>query len=162
MDNKNNNIFDKRNVLTNKKSDDEEKLYDIKVNDEGEYVHGNKSKTDDKLEKYRRIVTTAVIGFMELMFLSLAFAAHNIIVTIFMVFIMLLMLVPIAQVYEKDEIVEVISKLYMIGFFSLWFGALGYATYNALKKNNIELALITTPFWLVGIIIVLMIIKRKK
>lgn len=162
MDNKDNNIFDKRKVLANKKSDDDGQLYEIKVNDEGKYVHGNVNKTNDKLEKYRRIVTTVIIGFIELIFLSLIFSAHNIVISVFVVFIMLLLLLPVAQVYENDTIIELITKLCGIGFFSLWFGALGYATYNALKKNNIELALITTPFWLVGIIIVLMIIKRKK
>lgn len=153
-------ILEKRKQLKNK--DDGEKLYEIKKNDKGMYVHGNESKKNETLEKYRKIVTTVVIGFMELIFLSIALTSQNTVIGMFIACIMLLMLVPVAQVYEKDNIVELISKLYLLIFFGFFFGGLGLATYNALKVNNIEIALMTIPFWIVGIIIVIRIILKKK
>ena len=162
MDNKDDNIFEQRKILADNKSNDGEKLYEVKKNSEGIYEHGNKTKSFNQYDKIRKVMSIFIAIFIAFISFNMIIGSNNIVITIFGICMMLVGLIPLAQAFDKDIIITILAKLYLIFFFTLWFVAVGIATYSGIKNNNMVFVLFTIPFWLIGIFIVLMFFIRKK
>lgn len=61
----------------------------------------------------------------------------------------------LASILNKDIIVKLMNKIYVIGFLIFWIGFLIFATYTIIKQeNDYSMLLFTIPFWLVAIFLI--------
>ena len=61
----------------------------------------------------------------------------------------------LASILNKDIIVKLMKKIYIIGFLIFWIGFLIFFTYGIVKQeNDYTMILFTIPFWLVAIYLI--------
>ena len=61
----------------------------------------------------------------------------------------------LASILNKDIIVKLMKKIYVIGFLTFWIGFLIFFTYSIIKQeNDYSMILFTIPFWLFAIYII--------
>ena len=61
----------------------------------------------------------------------------------------------LASILNKDIIVKLMKKIYVIGFLMFWIGFLIFFTYSIIKQeNDYSMILFTIPFWLFAIYII--------
>ena len=61
----------------------------------------------------------------------------------------------LASILNKDIIVKLMKKIYVIGFLTFWIGFLIFFTYGIVKQeNDYSMILFTIPFWLFSIYII--------
>ena len=61
----------------------------------------------------------------------------------------------LASILNKDIIVKLMKKIYVIGFLMFWIGFLIFFTYSIIKQeNDYSMILFTIPFWLFSIYII--------
>lgn len=65
------------------------------------------------------------------------------------------LVMSLANILNKDIIVKLMNKIYVIGFLIIWIGFLIFATYTIIKQgNDYSMLLFTIPFWLVAIFLI--------
>jgi hypothetical protein len=57
----------------------------------------------------------------------------------------------VARLLHKDKLEKIFLKSYVVTFLLLWFGIVGFATYSAIKDNQLSMLLFLIPFYVVGI-----------
>ena len=61
----------------------------------------------------------------------------------------------LGKILNKDIIVKLMKKIYVIGFLTFWIGFLIFFTYSIIKQeNDYSMILFTIPFWLFAIYII--------
>ena len=117
---------------------------------------------DDKIDKIFKIYeviaySIAIIGLAFACFYVLNLQFKNsdlttkIILTPFTLCILYTMGLFVARLFHKDKLEKIFLKSYVVTFLLLWFGLIGFATYSAIKDNQLSMLLFLIPFYAVGI-----------
>lgn len=65
------------------------------------------------------------------------------------------LVMSLASILNKEIIIKLMKKIYVIGFLIFWIGFLIFATYTIIKQgNDYSMLLFTIPFWLVAIFLI--------
>ena len=117
---------------------------------------------DDRIDKFFKIYeviaySIAIIGLAFACFYILSMQFKNadlttkLILTPFTLCLLYTLGLFIAKLFHKDKLEKIFLKSYVVTFLLLWFGLIGFATYSAIKDNQLSMILFLIPFYVVGI-----------
>lgn len=104
----------------------------------------------------------SILIAVVLIYLCLKTPSNKIIFIPFLICSFAQILKYIFLILEKTKYIQVINKIFVVGFLLFWFGFLVYSIYYSLLKKEYSLLLFSIPFWLVGILILKKLIKDDK
>ena len=103
-----------------------------------------------------KIITVILLNFILFkVFINTKDITIKIILIPFIICCISVLFSILASILNKDIIVKLMKKIYVIGFLTFWIGFLIFFTYSIIKQeNDYSMILFTIPFWLFAIYII--------
>ena len=103
-----------------------------------------------------KIITIILLNFILFkVFINTKDITIKIILIPFIICFISVLFSILASILNKDIIVKLMKKIYVIGFLTFWIGFLIFSTYSIIKQeNDYSMILFTIPFWLFAIYII--------
>ena len=110
----------------------------------------------NKIINVIRIVSIALANIiLFIAFTSTKDITTKIVLIPFIICFISVLFMSLASILNKEIIVKLMNKIYVIGFLIIWIGFLIFATYTIIKQeNDYSMLLFTIPFWLVAIFLI--------
>ena len=103
-----------------------------------------------------KVITIILLNFILFkVFINTKDVTTKIILIPFIICCISVLFSILASILNKDIIVKLMKKIYVIGFLMFWIGFLIFFTYSIMKQeNDYSMILFTIPFWLFAIYII--------
>lgn len=103
-----------------------------------------------------KVITVILLNFILFkVFINTKDITIKIILIPFIICFISVLFSILASILNKDIIVKLMKKIYVIGFLTFWIGFLIFFTYSIIKQeNDYSMILFTIPFWLFAIYII--------
>ena len=109
-----------------------------------------------KIVNIIKIISVIIINIiLFILFNSMKDITSKIVLIPFLICSIAILYSTLASILNKDIIVKLMKKIYVIGFLTFWIGFLIFFTYSIIKQeNDYSMILFTIPFWLFAIYII--------
>ena len=109
-----------------------------------------------KIVNIIKIISVIIINIiLFILFNSMKDLTSKIVLIPFLICSIAILYSTLASILNKDIIVKLMKKIYVIGFLTFWIGFLIFFTYSIIKQeNDYSMILFTIPFWLFAIYII--------